>query len=178
MPQNIPQGYDTFNYETMGGGQKQLYDYLQSMMMNQGGKGMQNLFGMAGGDQDLYSQLEAPAMRQFQQQIAPGIANRYTGSGLKGSSGFENSLANAGSNLAENLQSQRMGYQQHAMDRVMELMERLTGMSTNQAGLVQKPQTDWAGMFSSLANTGLSMIPGLSQASAISKLAASIGGTK
>ena len=176
MPQNTPEGYSPYQYDTMGagGGQRQLYDYLKNMAMNQGGKGMQNMFGIAAGDQDLFGQLEAPAMRQFQQQIAPGIANRYTGAGMKGSSGFENALSSAGSNLAENLQGQRMKYQMSAMDRVMHLMEMLTGMKTEQTGLSANSKgTDWGALTTSALQLGAAFIPGAGPA-----VSAGIGAAK
>jgi hypothetical protein len=134
----VPSGYGMYSLPTMGGGQKDIYEMLKSQFMQGGGDIYQRLFGMAKGDQDLFNQLEAPAIRQFQQQIAPGIAQRYAGSGIGSSSGMQNALAGAAGNLAENLQGQRMGLMQQSMHDVLHLGDMLLGSPTQQFGLVQK----------------------------------------
>jgi hypothetical protein len=51
--------------------------------------------------------LEAEAMRQFNQQIIPGISENFGGRGLLQSSGFQQALAGAGGNLASQLAAMR-----------------------------------------------------------------------
>lgn len=159
-----PSGYSQFELPTMGGGQKQIYDMLKSQIM--GGQGQDvfaKLFGTAGGSQEGFDQMEAPAMRQFQQQILPGIANRYVGSGISGSSGMQNAFANAGQGLAENLQANRMGYHERARDQVMNLMQSLLGTPTSQFGLTKKqtPGADFLGSIGSGIGAGLGFLPKL-----------------
>lgn len=134
----IPRGFEMYSLPTMGGGQADIYNMLKGQFQQGGGDVFQKLFGLAKGDSDMFDQLEAPAMRQFQQQIAPGIAQRYAGSGIGSSSGMQNSIAGAGANLAENLQSQRMGLMERSMQNVLGLGDRLLGTPTQQFGLSQK----------------------------------------
>lgn len=156
-----PKGYSQFELPTMGGGQKQIYDLLKSQSLGGGGDVLSRLFGTAGGDQQGFDQMEAPAMRQFQQQILPGIANRYAGSGISGSSGMQNAFAGAGTDLAERLQSNRMGYHERARDQVMNLMQSLLGTPTSQFGLVQKPNmmADIMKLLGTGVGTGLGNLP-------------------
>ena len=134
----VPKGFDMYSLPTMGGGQKDIYDLISSHFKSGAGDIFQKLFGLAKGDEGTFAQMEAPALRQFQQQIAPGIAQRYSGTGIGASSGMQNSLANAGANLAENLQAQRSGLMERSMQNVLGLGERLLGTQTQQFGLVQK----------------------------------------
>lgn len=134
----IPKGFGMYSLPTMGGGQADIYNMLKSGFEGGGGDVYKNLFGLAQGKSDLFQQLEAPALRQFQQQIAPQIAGRYAGSGISGSSGMQNSLAAAGQSLAENLQAQRMGLMERSMQNVLGLGNTLLGTPTQQFGLYQK----------------------------------------
>jgi len=134
----IPKGFGLYSLPAMGTDQKQIYDLLKGQFQSGGPEVYQKLFGLAGGKSDLFEQLEVPALRQFQQVIAPEIAARYSGSGISGSSGMQNAIAGAGANLAENLQSQRMGIMERSMQNVLGLGDRLLGTQTNQIGLYQK----------------------------------------
>jgi hypothetical protein len=134
----LPKGFGQFSMQTMGPGQSQIYDLIRGQFQGGAGDVYKNLLSMASGDQGMFQQLEAPALRQFQQQIAPGIASRYAGSGISGSSGMQNSLAAAGGNLAENLQSQRMNLMQQSMHDVLSLGNTLLASPDRQYGLYQK----------------------------------------
>lgn len=136
-----------YSLPTMGGGQKDIYEMLKGQFQGGAGDVYQKLFGLAQGSPGAFEQLEAPALRQFQQQIAPGIAQRYAGtrgqasSGMSASSGMQNSLAAAGANLAQDLQAQRTGIMERSMQNVLGLGNMLLGMPTQQFGLVQKQNT-------------------------------------
>jgi hypothetical protein len=71
-------------------------DYLQRILSN---------------DPELMAQFEAPYMQNFEQNIAPGIAERFggmgTGGGAMSSSGLNNSLAQAGRGLQSDLAAMR-----------------------------------------------------------------------
>lgn len=71
-------------------------------LYQQGSQFLQNLYG-GQGDQAF----EAPYMQNFQQNIVPQLANQFagqgTGAGALNSSGFQNSLAQAGRNLQTDL---------------------------------------------------------------------------
>lgn len=133
----LPKGYSSYNLPTMGGGQKELYDLFKGQVSGGVPDVFQKLLGMARGDQGTFSQMEAPLMRQFEQEILPGIAQRYAGHGISGSSGMQNSLSNAATNLGTNLQAQRSDLMRQSMHDVLGIGQNLLGMQTQQSGLVQ-----------------------------------------
>ncbi len=172
---NLPKGYEQYSLPTMGAEQKSIYDLLSGVFKGGAGQGGLDIMGqLASGDPTAFAQREAPAMRQFEEQILPGIAGRFAGKGTLKSSMFERAAAGAGGSLAESLASQRQDIQQQAMQQLMSLGKTLLGTPTEQYGLVEKPQTDWAGLLSQLGVTGLEMIPGMAQASSMGKLASSL----
>lgn len=75
------------------------------------GAGSDFLMKILSQDPEMMKQFEAPYMRQFNEQIAPGIAQRFatagTGAGATLGSGFTNSMSQAGSALQEQLASMR-----------------------------------------------------------------------
>jgi hypothetical protein len=79
---------------------------------------------LAGGDESMFNQIEAPAMRQFQ-GLQGNIASRFSGMGSGGarrSSGFQNTMNQASSDFASDLQSQRMGLQRNAIKDLMRII--------------------------------------------------------
>ena len=134
----IPKGYEMYSLPTMGGGQKELYDLFKGQL-SPGLPGVfQQLLGMAGGNVDVFNKMEAPLLNKFNREILPGIANRYAGSGISGSSGMQNAMATAASDLGTNLQAQRASLMKQSMRDVLGLGEHLLGTPTQQYGLVQK----------------------------------------
>lgn len=117
-----------------------------------------------GGDQQTWDQLEAPAMRQFG-ALQGNISSRFSGagSGARSSSGFQNTMGGAAGDLSAQLQSQRLGLQQGAQDRLMQLYQSL--MRTNEFENVLAPKK-----MSFLKQMLLSLAGGTSQA------AGSLGG--
>jgi hypothetical protein len=99
---------------------------------------------LAGGDQSQFDQLEAPALKQFS-GIQGGLASRFSGmgSGARRSSGFQNTMNQAGSDFAQQLQSQRMGLQQQAIRDLMEMSGSLMGQRPYENGIVKKPPSFW-----------------------------------
>lgn len=114
---------------TMTPQQQQLIQSLFSGL--QGGEsnlpGMSYLQGILSGDPEAFKEFEAPALRQFNEQVVPGIAERFSGMGAGGrkSSAFQSQLATAGSKLSENLSAQRANLKQGAMSQ----LQGLLGMS-------------------------------------------------
>jgi len=103
-------------------------DITQSQPYQQGNDFFNSLFN----DQDFFNKFEAPALRQFNEEIAPGIANRYAAmgsGGALGSSGFRNQLAREGQNLSTNLAAQRGQMQQNAVPQML--------------GYAQQPVSNW-----------------------------------
>lgn len=119
-----------------------LYQALQS-----GGfqKGLGDLGSLAGGDQSKFQELESPALRQFG-ALQGNLASRFSGmggSGSRNSSGFQNTLGEAGVDLAERLQGQRLGLHQSAIQQLLGLSESLLGRPTFQSGFVPKKKSFW-----------------------------------
>lgn len=85
---------------------------------------------LAGGDQDIFNQIEAPALQQFS-GLQGGLASKFSGmgSGARRSSGFQNTLNQASSDFASQLQSQRQGLQQQALQDLMNMSNNLLQQS-------------------------------------------------
>ncbi len=112
----------------MGGPQQ---DINQSQPYQQGNQFFHSLFN----DPEFFNKFEAPAMRQFNEEIVPGLANRFASMGTGGaldSGGFQRQLAREGSNLETNLAAQRGQMQQNAVPQML--------------GYAQQPINNWMTM--------------------------------
>ena len=71
---------------------------------------------LAQGDESTFNEIEAPALRQFG-ALQGNLASRFSGmgSGARRSSGFQNTINQAGSDFAQDLQSRRQGLQRQAL---------------------------------------------------------------
>jgi hypothetical protein len=116
----------------MGPEQKQLYDVLFGSVRPALGPGLSQLSGLAQGRPEMFEQLEAPAMRQFKEQLAPRLAEQQTARGGGLSSGYLNRLEQASGRFAQDLQSQRLGLQQNALAQLLGLGQNLMQTSTMQ----------------------------------------------
>lgn len=107
---------------------------------------------LAGGDESLFGELEAPALKQFS-GLQGNIASRFSGMGTGGrkSSGFQNTLNAASSDFAQQLQSQRQGLQRQAIMDLMGLSNNLLGQRPYEQFLV--PKQEKQGFFRSLLGT-------------------------
>lgn len=94
---------------------------------------------LAGGSQEGFDEMEAPAMRQFQ-ELQGGLASRFSGmgSGARKSSGFQNSSTQATQDFASQLQSQRQGYQRQALQDLMSMSGQLLGQRPYEQFMVPK----------------------------------------
>ncbi len=99
--------------------QQRIFDMINSVLTGQGEQPQGGLFGEVYGDEGFKKAYADPALRMFNEEIAPGIAERFSGglgipgaASAQGSSGFQNALSQAGSQLAQSLgefrQRQRM----------------------------------------------------------------------
>ncbi len=93
------------------------------------GAGNTFLQNLLQGGPEAFKAFEAPYMRQFEEQIAPGIAERYTGAGGTGagglmSSNFQQSLAHAGAGLSEQLAALRGGLQMQALPQALQYAQQ------------------------------------------------------
>ena len=110
-------------------GQMKLFEQLLGQAQAGAGPSFDFLSRLLAGDEDLMKSLEAPAIRGFEEQIAPGIAERFTsmGAGARGSSGFQQQIATAGSRLAQQLGEQRTGLRMSALDRMLQQIQAPLG---------------------------------------------------
>jgi len=103
---------------TQSGQQQDLFAQLLSGLGGAQGSGLEWLQKMLSGEEGAFEDYEAPYQRQFEQETMPGIAERFAGMGTGGSqssSAFNNSMAQAGGELSQNLAALRGGLQQNAM---------------------------------------------------------------
>lgn len=109
---------------TMSNEQQQLFSQLMGGMGGAQNQLMGYLSNLLSGSPEAMKPFEAPAMRQFSEQIVPGLAERFSGmgAGAQSSSAFGQALGSAGAGLAENLQAMRSGLQQQAISPLMSMM--------------------------------------------------------
>ena len=85
---------------------------------------------LAGGDEQTYREMEAPALRQFQGTIG-GIASRFSAGsgrgslGTRRSSGHQNAQTSAASNFAQELQANRANLRRQAIKDLHEMSSQL-----------------------------------------------------
>lgn len=121
--------------------QKQFFDqYLQQTQQMQGpGGGIQNSLGILqqylNPESDVYKNFEAPYMNKFQNQVLPGIAERFGGMNAMGgglmSSGFGQALGGAASDFQSQLAGLKSGLQRSA---IQDMFGLYGGMSQNALG--------------------------------------------
>lgn len=118
-----PKGYDQGRLQQFTPEQMQLFQSMFSQVAPDS-----YLSRLSGGDQSLFQEMEAPALRQFG-ELQGGIASRFSGQGLGGrkSSGFQNTMSAAGSNFAQQLQSNRQNLQRQALMDLMGISNQLLG---------------------------------------------------
>ncbi len=134
MKEKIPSGYKAGQLQQFTPEQMDLF---KSMFSHLGPDSY--LSRLAGGDQGLFAEMEAPALRQFS-GIQGNIASRFSGMGMGGrkSSGFQNTMNQASSDFAQDLQSRRQGLQQQAIKDLMGLSSDLLGQRPYERFLVEK----------------------------------------
>lgn len=127
-PKGNISGYKLRNVPNYNPQQMQLFAKLLGPLL--GGQGLSGgldfLQGLAGGDESMFEQAEAPAYRAFNKQIGE-LGSRFAGfgSGSLDSSAFQQATSGAAGELAENLQSKRLGLQTGAIERLLGLSQNL-----------------------------------------------------
>jgi len=135
----IPKGYQKGQMSQFTPEQMQLFQGLFGNV----GQGSY-LSRLAGGEEGIFNQLEAPAMRQFS-ELQGNLASRFSGmgSGARRSSGFQQASGQATSDFAQQLQSQRMGLQRQALMDLMGMSESLLGQRPYEKFLTEKQTPFW-----------------------------------
>lgn len=98
------------NVSTLRPEQEQLYQQLQNASMNKGsggafGDSADYYRGLLSNDSEDYNAFAAPALRQYNEQIVPGLSEQFAGmgSGALSSSGFRNAQIQGATDLSERL---------------------------------------------------------------------------
>jgi hypothetical protein len=156
----MPKGYHTIS--TLDPNQQGLYNQYAGSFSGITPQIAEYLQQLLSGSPEATKAFSDPYMRQFNEEIVPGIAERFAGSGALSSSGFQNSLGQAGAGLAERLASLRENLRMGAANTGLGGVQNLLGMNTQ--ALVPKQQSGWQSFLGGLA-------PGLGSA-----LGAGIGG--
>lgn len=86
-------------------GGQDLISMLQQMMQQGGGLQQANQYdqSLLGQGPEAFQQFSQPYMQQFNEQVLPGIAERFAGGGALSSSGFAQALGGASSGLQSQL---------------------------------------------------------------------------
>ena len=140
--EKIPKGYGVSSLQQFTPEQMQV---LQNLYPHVGEDSY--LSRLAGGDQSLFDEMEAPALRQFN-ELQGEIASRFSqGSGqgslgARKSSGFQNTQTAAASDFAQQLQSQRQGLQRQGLKDLFEMSHMLMGERPFERRLYEKPQKE------------------------------------
>lgn len=114
--------------------QTQILDMLGGGAQQQLPEVFQFLSQILGQSPEALQAFERPAMRQFEQQVLPSIAERFTGqfgAGSQRSSGFGQQLGQAGAGLTENLAAQRAGLSMGAIEQLKSLLAPALGQRTD-----------------------------------------------
>lgn len=135
LREKVPSGYRKGMLQQFTPEQMQLFKQLFSNV-----EPGSYLSRLAGGDESLFNEMEAPAMRQFS-ALQGNLASRFSGMGSFGSrrsSGFQNTSNQAASDFAQDLQARRQALQRQAILDLMGLSEDLLQKRPYEQFLVPK----------------------------------------
>jgi hypothetical protein len=135
----IPKGYSYGQINNYTPEQQQLF---QQGFQNVGPDSY--LSRLAGGDQSLFNEIEAPALKQFS-GLQGGLASRFSGMGTGGrhSSGFQNTANQAGIDFASQLQSNRQSLQRQAIQDLHGMSQDLLNQRPYDQFVSEKPTPFW-----------------------------------
>lgn len=118
------QKYDAFSPQQM-----QLHQALGGQLLGSGayGQAFGNLQSLLDPSNEAYDRFTQPYMDQFNQQIIPGLAERFAGMGALSSSGFGQALGSAGGSLQNQIAALKAGLQQKAGQDIFGQYENFLG---------------------------------------------------
>ncbi len=111
-------------------GKQELFTQSQQKLMSQlleglsgpSASGLEFIQSILSEEPGAFEAFEAPAKQQFEQETIPMIAERFAGLGAQSSSGLQQTLGQAGSDLSTQLASLRGGLKQNALSQLQGLM--------------------------------------------------------
>lgn len=153
-------------------GQMKLFEQLLGQAQAGAGPSFDFLSRLLAGDEDLMKSLEAPSIRAFEEQIAPGIAERYTSAGLggRGSSAFQQEIGTAGARLAQSLGEQRTGLRMSALDRMLQQVQAPLGYQPYSQTYMPRQPGFLESFITGLPNIGASLAGNYMMSNALKKL--------
>jgi hypothetical protein len=113
-----PSGYNVGQLQNFT---PEMMEFFQHIMSQLGPDSFLAKLGL--GDEEAFNEMEAPALRQFN-QLQGGIASKFSGMGSFGnrrSSGFQNTASQQASNFAQDLASQRTALRMKAIQELVGL---------------------------------------------------------
>lgn len=136
----VPSGYKTGQLQQYTNEQLGLLEHTMSFVGPDS-----YLYRLAGGDEDLFNEMEAPAHRQFQEMLG-GLGTRFSNGGGEGSlgtrrsSGFQNEASARTSNFAQDLQSKRQELMRQAIKDLTGISSELLDKRPYERTLTKKDQ--------------------------------------
>lgn len=129
-------GYDVARLQNFSPEQMQLFQNMFQHVSPESYTGR-----LSRGDEGLFREIEEPALRQFS-GIQGNIASRFSGmgSGSRRSSGFQNTINQAGSDFAMDLQSRRQELMRSAIRDLQSMSSDLLDKKPYDQFLVEKQQ--------------------------------------
>lgn len=172
LKEKIPSGYKKGALQQFTPQQMELFSQLFQHVSPQS-----YLSRLAGGDEKMFQDIEAPAMRQFG-DLQAALASKFSGmgTGARKSSGFMNTSNQAASDFAMNLQAQRQQLQRQALMDLMGLSEGLLGQRPFEQFLVQKQQNQLPGLIGKLFGAVPGAATGFASGGGFQGAASGIGG--
>jgi len=145
--------------------QQNLFKQMQAALQGEGAEGAfgnvaDYYRGLLGGDSETQQQMEAPLMRQFNEDIMPGISEQFAGMGSGGlsSSGFMNQAGRASTDLGERLGAIRAQLRQQGVQGLQGLASQ--GMNPIQESVIRPREQGLLGGLAEGAGQGLGMAAG------------------
>lgn len=149
-------GYQSIQTPTKNAQQMGLFDQLYGGSKNGIDSALRGLTSQAqGGNEDYWSQLEAPARREFG-QLQGNIASRFSrmGSGARRSSGHQNAQSGAATDFAERLGANRINLQKQAWDQLLGMGSHLFDSNLMETSLIPKKKKWWESLGEGIAGVG------------------------
>lgn len=150
MKEKIPSGYRKGSVQQFT---PEMMQFFQQLMSQLGPDSF--LSRLAGGDESMFEEMEAPAWRQFQ-EAQGDLSSRFSdmGMGARGGSGFKNAANQQSSDFAMNLQAQRLALRNQAIKDLQGMGNQLLGQKPYENFLVEKKKKSGSG-WGSLIGAGI-----------------------
>ena len=142
-------GYKSRSVPNMTPQQMQIMSKIFGGLEGGLGGGLDFLSKLASGDEEMFQQTEAPAYAAFDKLLGQ-LGSRFAGMGALDSSAFQNATSGAAGELSQNLQANRMGLQQGAIDKLLGLSDSFLGQRPYDTFLEKNEGFDWGGLLGGL----------------------------